>query len=70
MLVLARKASETIQIGENITVKVLSIRGGQVKLGIEAPSGVRVSRSGPGAKTSPPPTGQAKHGEAPATEQS
>jgi carbon storage regulator len=54
MLVLARKTSETIQIGENITVKILSIRGGQVKLGIEAPEGVRVSRSGPGGKTSTP----------------
>jgi hypothetical protein len=51
MLVLARKTSETIQIGEN---KILSIRGGQVKLGIEAPEGVRVSRSGPGGKTSTP----------------
>jgi carbon storage regulator len=70
MLVLARKALETIQIGENITVKVLSIRGGQVKLGIEAPSGVRVSRSGPGGKASMPATGPAKHGEEPATEQS
>ncbi len=70
MLVLARKASETIQIGDNITVKVLSIRGGQVKLGIEAPSGVRVSRSGPGGKASTPPAGPAEHGERPATEQS
>jgi carbon storage regulator len=70
MLVLARKASETIQIGENITVKVLSIRGGQVKLGIEAPSGVRVSRSGPGGKTPTPATGSAEHAEGTTTEQS
>lgn len=70
MLVLARKTSETIQIGENITVKVLSIRGGQVKLGIEAPSGVRVSRSGPGGKTSTPATGAEEHTEGTTTEQS
>jgi carbon storage regulator len=44
MLVLARKSSEEIKIGDNIVVKVISIRGGQVKLGIEAPRGVRVSR--------------------------
>jgi carbon storage regulator CsrA len=44
MLVLARKASEAIKIGEDITVKVIAIRGGQVKIGIEAPSGVRIIR--------------------------
>lgn len=44
MLVLARKASEAIKIGEDITVKVIAIRGGQVKIGIEAPSGVRIVR--------------------------
>jgi carbon storage regulator len=63
MLVLARKTSETIQIGEHITVKVLSIRGGQVKLGIEAPDGVRVSRSGPVGKTAAPATGEKEHTE-------
>ena len=68
MLVLARKTSETIQIGDNITVKVLSIRGGQVKLGIEAPDGVRVSRSGPGGKASTPVTGAQEHTEGPPTE--
>jgi carbon storage regulator len=44
MLVLARKASEAIRIGEDITVKVIAIRGGQVKIGIEAPSGIRIVR--------------------------
>jgi carbon storage regulator len=44
MLVLARKASEAIKIGDAITVKVIAIRGGQVKIGIEAPSGVRIVR--------------------------
>ncbi|APC49137.1 carbon storage regulator CsrA [Virgibacillus halodenitrificans] len=37
MLVLARKINEAIQIGEDIEIKVLSIEGDQVKLGIEAP---------------------------------
>ena len=69
MLVLARKASETIQIGDNITVKVLSIRGGQVKLGIEAPSGVRVSRSGPGGKAPTPAPGTEGHTEGATAEQ-
>ena len=44
MLVLARKASEAIKIGDAITVKVIAIRGGQVKIGIEAPSGIRIIR--------------------------
>jgi carbon storage regulator len=48
MLVLARKSSEIIRIGEDIIIKVISIRGGQVKIGIEAPKGIRVTRGGPG----------------------
>ncbi|GEM_PF-1873350 len=44
MLVLARKATEAIKIGDDITVKVIAIRGGQVKIGIEAPSGIRIIR--------------------------
>ncbi|MGM8364589.1 carbon storage regulator CsrA [Virgibacillus sp. W0181] len=44
MLVLSRKKSEAIQIGENIEVKVISIEGDQVKLGIHAPSSVDVYR--------------------------
>ncbi len=44
MLILTRKLGESITIGENITVKVLSIRGNQVKLGIEAPLGMPVYR--------------------------
>lgn len=45
MLVLARKPSEAIKIGDDIIVKVIAIRGGQVKIGIEAPPGVRVIRT-------------------------
>ena len=45
MLVLARRPSESIKIGDSIIIKVIAIRGGQVKLGIEAPSGLRVVRT-------------------------
>lgn len=45
MLVLSRKASQSIQIGENITLKVVRVRGNAVQLGIEAPSDVRVMRA-------------------------
>ena len=44
MLVLARKTDESILIGDNIHVKVISIDKGVVKLGIEAPSDVTIIR--------------------------
>lgn len=47
MLVLSRKPTEAIRIGDDILIKVIAIRGGQVKLGIEAPQGVRVMRTEP-----------------------
>ena len=37
MLVLSRRKTEELKIGENITVKILSIKGSVVKVGIEAP---------------------------------
>jgi len=45
MLVLSRKLNETIQIGDQITLRVVQIRGNRVRLGIEAPADVRVIRS-------------------------
>ena len=44
MLVLSRKVGEKIQIGKNISVVVVSLEGGRCKLGIEAPSDVRILR--------------------------
>ena len=44
MLVLSRRCETEICIGPDITVKVLEIRKGQVKLGIEAPSRFTVCR--------------------------
>jgi carbon storage regulator CsrA len=45
MLVLARKLDESIVIGDNITIKVISIDKGVVKLGIDAPSSVSIMRN-------------------------
>lgn len=45
MLILTRKLNESIQIGENIRVKVLHISDGQVKIGIEAPNEVKIYRA-------------------------
>jgi carbon storage regulator len=44
MLVLARKVEEEIRIGDQVIVRVLAIKDGQVKLGIEAPRSLRVFR--------------------------
>lgn len=44
MLVLTRKPKEVIQIGENITVTIVRIKGQTVRVGISAPRDVRVIR--------------------------
>ena len=44
MLVLSRKKNESIIIDENIVVTIVEIRGGKVRLGIEAPRDVTVHR--------------------------
>lgn len=45
MLVLTRKATEKIQIGENIVLTILRVKGQAVRVGIEAPRDVRVLRT-------------------------
>ncbi|GAB3802869.1 carbon storage regulator CsrA [Virgibacillus kimchii] len=44
MLVLTRKKNESIQIGEDIEIKVLGIEGDQIKLGIHAPKSFDIHR--------------------------
>lgn len=44
MLVLSRRCETGVQIGRDIKVTVLSIQNRQVKLGIDAPSSVRIWR--------------------------
>ncbi len=45
MLVLARKTDESIQLGDDIILKVISIDKGVVKIGIDAPKDVNIIRS-------------------------
>ena len=44
MLVLTRKAGERIVIDNQIVIEVIEVVGNRVRLGIQAPSGVRVLR--------------------------
>lgn len=45
MLVLQRRLDETIVIGERVRITVLEVRGGQVRLGLEAPADVPIRRA-------------------------
>ncbi|MEZ6120047.1 MAG: carbon storage regulator [Pirellulaceae bacterium] len=45
MLIFERKAGDEIQIGSNINITVLRVRGQTVKLGFVAPSDVTIFRS-------------------------
>jgi carbon storage regulator len=44
VLVLTRRANESIVIGDEIVVTILEVRGDQVRVGIEAPRSVSVHR--------------------------
>ncbi|MCM3403695.1 carbon storage regulator CsrA [Cytobacillus oceanisediminis] len=44
MLVLTRRLKESIMVGDDIEISILSIEGDQVKLGISAPKNVDIHR--------------------------
>ena len=45
MLVLSRKSTESIHIGDSVVVTVLEIRSNKVRIGIDAPKEIHVLRS-------------------------
>ncbi len=57
MLVLSRKAHQRIRLGDAIVVTVVGVGNGRVRLGIEAPSDVRVLREELGHEGNAVPTG-------------
>ncbi len=44
MLVLSRKVNESIRIGDNVTITVVAIRDGKIRIGIDAPKDTPVHR--------------------------
>ncbi|MCQ9120328.1 carbon storage regulator CsrA [Rodentibacter pneumotropicus] len=44
MLILTRKVGESVLIGDDISITVLSVRGNQIKLGVQAPKEISVHR--------------------------
>lgn len=53
MLVLSRCVNQAVKIGENVEVLVVSVAGGKVRLGINAPRDVQIVRDD-AVKTDPP----------------
>ena len=44
MLILSRKIDQKIRIGDDIVITHIDVKGDQVKIGVEAPSNVKVYR--------------------------
>jgi carbon storage regulator len=44
MLILTRRPGETIMIGDQVTMTVLTVKGNQVRIGVNAPREVGVHR--------------------------
>ncbi|OYV88281.1 MAG: hypothetical protein B7Z73_08825 [Planctomycetia bacterium 21-64-5] len=62
MLVLTRKIKQQIQIGEDVVITILQVRGQTVRVGIEAPRQTRVVRG----EIADLPYDQGQHTDAPA----
>ncbi len=71
MLVLARKLDQSIQIGDDITLTIVAVKGNTVRIGISAPDHIRVTRSElqvePGGRRNGDSTSAATDAASPAT---
>ncbi len=45
VLVLTRKVGEQVLIGEDIVVTVLDVKGDSIKIGFDAPRGIKIQRA-------------------------
>jgi carbon storage regulator len=61
MLILSRKHGERVLLGTDIVIQVVSLEGGRVRLGFEAPAGMAILREeiagGPARTPGPERTG-------------
>ncbi|MEZ6133841.1 MAG: carbon storage regulator [Pirellulaceae bacterium] len=58
MLILSRREAETVCLGDNIFVTIVAVGNDKVRVGVEAPTGVRILRTEletPTVPFSPPP---------------
>ena len=44
MLILTRRAGETLMIGDDVSITVLGVKGNQVRIGVNAPKNISVHR--------------------------
>ncbi len=44
MLILTRRVGETLMIGDEVSVRVLGVKGNQVRIGVNAPKDIAVHR--------------------------
>lgn len=44
MLILTRKPGESLYIGDNVKVTIVEMKGNQIRVGVEAPSTLRIYR--------------------------
>lgn len=44
MLILTRRLGEVLRVGDDIKVHVVGVKGGQIRLGVDAPKDVPVHR--------------------------
>ena len=44
MLVITRRSDEQFFIGDNVVIKIVSVDGGRVRVGIEAPGSLKIFR--------------------------
>ena len=45
MLVLTRRSSESLKVGDDVTITILGIKGNAVRIGVSAPMSIPVHRS-------------------------
>lgn len=51
MLVISRQQSETVRIGNDVTITIVRVGNSKVRLGIDAPNGVNILRDNAQTRT-------------------